>query len=74
MKDSVCVAVSDIPAQEPAVPWLAEELSYAIVAAGEPWPHGSLGTRQQVYTITEGRRGRCVSGVTRLKSGRSARI
>ena len=69
MKDSVCVAVSNIPAQEPAAPAACgRNYLYAIVAAGEPWPHGSLGIEgQQVYTISEGRVAAVVSGVTSAK-------
>ena len=69
MKDSVCVAVSDTPAQEPAAPVACgRNYLYAIVAAGEPWPHGSLGIEgQQVYTISEGRVAAVVSGVTSAK-------
>src|SRR5664280_534875 len=69
MKDSVCVAVSNIPAQEPAAPVACgRNYLYAIVAAGEPWPHGSLGIEgQPVYTITEGRVAAVVSGVTSAK-------
>ena len=69
MKDSVCVAVTDIPAQEPAVPVACgRSYLYAIVAAGEPWSHGSPGIEgQQVYTIAEGRVAAVVSGVTSAK-------
>ena len=69
MKDSVCVAVTDIPAQQPAVPVACgRNYLYAIVAAGEPWSPGSLGIEgQQVYTIAEGRVAAVVSGVTSAK-------
>jgi hypothetical protein len=69
MKDSVCVAVPDNPAQEPAVPVACgRNYLYAIVAGGEPRSYPSLGIDgNDVYTIAEGRVAAVVSGLSASK-------
>lgn len=69
MKDSVCAAVSDSPATEPAVPVASgRNYLYAIVAGGEPRSYPSLGIDgSDVYTITEGRVAAVVGGLSASK-------